>query len=98
MSQAAWNGRQCVLLSDGRCLTSLESAAGAEGVPQIAPEDVTDEVWDYLLLEGPQPSNSRIPDDILQRCAAEFKYWYPFDLRVRLPFLLECRPGAGLLC
>ena len=48
----------------------------------MAPEDVTDEVWDYLLLGGPFPSSSRIPRELLERAGREFAYWYPFDLRV----------------
>lgn len=48
----------------------------------MAPQDLTDEVWDYLLLQGPLPSASRIPRQVLERAAREFAYWYPFDLRV----------------
>ena len=43
----------------------------------MAVEDVTDEVWDHLLLEGPVPRNSRIPSALLERAAREFHYWYP---------------------
>ncbi|KAL3159318.1 hypothetical protein ABBQ32_011271 [Trebouxia sp. C0010 RCD-2024] len=52
-----------------------------EGNGQIKAEDVTDEVWDYVLLEGPEPQNSKIPGQVLHSMRREFNYWYPFDLR-----------------
>lgn len=40
------------------------------------------QVWDFIFLEGPMPSDSAIPADTLHRMRREFEYWYPFDLRV----------------
>lgn len=48
----------------------------------VKPEQLTDEVWDFLFCGGPYPSNSDIPSDLLYKMEEEFEYWYPFDLRV----------------
>ncbi|XP_020088202.1 leucine--tRNA ligase, cytoplasmic-like [Ananas comosus] len=47
----------------------------------IKPEQMTDEVWDYVFCGGPEPK-SEIPTSLLQKMKQEFEYWYPFDLRV----------------
>lgn len=47
----------------------------------IKADELTDDVWSFILRDGPAPANSTIPQqklDILQR---EFRYFYPFDLR-----------------
>uniref|UniRef100_A0A0D3G4X3 leucine--tRNA ligase n=1 Tax=Oryza barthii TaxID=65489 RepID=A0A0D3G4X3_9ORYZ len=43
----------------------------------IRPEQMTDEVWDYVFCNGPAPKTS-----ILTKMKQEFEYWYPFDLRI----------------
>ncbi|KAG1663339.1 hypothetical protein FOA52_004101 [Chlamydomonas sp. UWO 241] len=48
----------------------------------IKPEDVTDEVWDYVLLGGALPTGCGISEMTLAKMRREFEYWYPFDLRV----------------
>mmetsp|Transcript_15672 Transcript_15672/g.21502 ORF Transcript_15672/g.21502 Transcript_15672/m.21502 type:complete len:914 (+) Transcript_15672:2-2743(+) len=50
----------------------------------IKPEDLTDEVFDYIFLKQalPDGSSSSIPLDTLDRLRKEFEYWYPMDLRV----------------
>ncbi|MCO5586503.1 hypothetical protein L7F22_040443 [Adiantum nelumboides] len=47
----------------------------------IRAEDLTDDVWDYILCDGPFPSTD-IPESCLKQMKQEFEYWYPFDLRV----------------
>ena len=50
---------------------------------QIAAEDLTNEVFDYIYLKNaPFPSDTKIPKDVLDNCQKEFRYWYPLDLRV----------------
>ena len=46
--------------------------------------DVTDEVWDHVLLGAPAPHECALPAGLLARMRREFLFWYPFDLRVRL--------------
>lgn len=48
----------------------------------VKPEQLTYEVWDFLLCDGPYPSSSNLPPSLLEEMKKEFKYWYPFDLRV----------------
>jgi len=48
----------------------------------IKPGDMTHQVWDYIFLDGPSPSDSPIPQASLDLMRREFKYWYPLDLRV----------------
>ena len=61
----------------------------------MKPEDLTNEVWDYIFLEGPEPKQSAIPAQTLQALRREFDYWYPFDLRVGLKtIVLKAVPSA----
>lgn len=48
----------------------------------ISAEDMTPDVWDAILLGLEIPEQCTIPRDTLSRMIQEFKYWYPFDLRV----------------
>ncbi|KAI4380440.1 hypothetical protein MLD38_006631 [Melastoma candidum] len=52
------------------------------GSTSIKPEEITDEVWDFILCSGPYPESSKISPSILKQMKQEFEYWYPFDLRV----------------
>ncbi|KAI9015178.1 hypothetical protein BC832DRAFT_194924 [Gaertneriomyces semiglobifer] len=52
------------------------------GEANIKPEDLTDEIWDYVLLKGPLPKNTTIPKSTLEHMRREFEYFYPVDLRV----------------
>ncbi|XP_060670143.1 leucine--tRNA ligase, cytoplasmic isoform X1 [Ziziphus jujuba] len=52
------------------------------GRSPVRPEQMTDEVWDYVLCDGPYPESSDITSSILKNMKEEFEYWYPFDLRV----------------
>jgi len=47
----------------------------------ITADQMTPEVWDYILLSGPAPKTS-IPKAALDKMKREFEYWYPLDLRV----------------
>eukprot|EP00958_Prasinococcus_capsulatus_P021408 scaffold2910_cov390-Prasinococcus_capsulatus_cf.AAC.23 len=48
----------------------------------VQAQELTKEVWDYILLDGELPVSSAIGQERLQRMKREFDYWYPFDLRV----------------
>lgn len=48
----------------------------------MKPEQMTDEVWDFVFCGGRQPQSSDIPSSVLNQMKQEFEYWYPFDLRV----------------
>jgi leucyl-tRNA synthetase len=52
------------------------------GSVDILPEQLTDEVFDYIFLDKPYSPNCSIPEEKLSEMRAEFKYWYPMDLRV----------------
>ncbi|KAJ3319550.1 cytosolic leucyl tRNA synthetase, partial [Blyttiomyces sp. JEL0837] len=55
---------------------------GAEpGSGGISPEDMTDEVWNYVLLQGPAPRRTRISKATLDHMRREFEFFYPLDLR-----------------
>jgi len=56
---------------------------GSNGSPEgIKPEDMTDDVLDYVFLNGPFPSGSPIKKEVLEKMQREFRFWYPMDLRV----------------
>ena len=38
----------------------------------ISAKDLTDEVWDFIFLDGKLPSSSRIPEDVLHKMRREF--------------------------
>ncbi|KAJ7944734.1 Leucine--tRNA ligase, cytoplasmic [Quillaja saponaria] len=48
----------------------------------VKPEQMIDEVWDYIFCAGPYPKASVIASSIIDQMKQEFEYWYPFDLRV----------------
>ncbi|XP_019423387.1 PREDICTED: leucine--tRNA ligase, cytoplasmic-like isoform X2 [Lupinus angustifolius] len=48
----------------------------------IKPQQLTDEVWDYIFCGGQYPESTDISSSILDKMKREFEYWYPFDLRV----------------
>ncbi|EME49099.1 hypothetical protein DOTSEDRAFT_67979 [Dothistroma septosporum NZE10] len=52
------------------------------GDANIAPEELTDEVWDWLFDRTEQVPQTSIREETLHRLRREFEYWYPLDLRV----------------
>lgn len=62
------------LLQNGDLYGSGDSA--------IKPEQMTDEVWDFVFCGAAEPKSTGIPRSILKKMKQEFEYWYPFDLRV----------------
>ncbi|KAL0260543.1 cytosolic leucyl tRNA synthetase [Diplodia seriata] len=48
---------------------------------RIAPEQMTDEVWDYLFCRTADVKTDILKED-LEAMRREFEYWYPLDLRV----------------
>ena len=56
------------------------------GLAGVKPEQMTDEVWDYVFarreLSGEILSESKISKEALASMRREFEYWYPLDLRV----------------
>lgn len=51
------------------------------GPAQVKPDQMTDEVWDYLFGRT-KDVDTNIPRDALDTMLREFQYWYPLDLRV----------------
>jgi leucyl-tRNA synthetase len=56
------------------------------GLAGVKPEQMTDEVWDYVFarreLSDEVLSESKISEETLASMRREFEYWYPLDLRV----------------
>jgi leucyl-tRNA synthetase len=56
------------------------------GLLNIKPEQMTDEVWDYVFarreLGEEVISESKISKQSLETMRREFEYWYPLDMRV----------------
>ncbi|CAJ2511877.1 Uu.00g075020.m01.CDS01 [Anthostomella pinea] len=57
-----------------------------KGIGNIGPEQMTDDVWDYIFcrreLGDDVLSGSSIPKETLQTMRREFEYFYPLDIRV----------------
>ncbi|KAG0196926.1 cytosolic leucyl tRNA synthetase [Mortierella sp. GBA30] len=47
----------------------------------IKPEQVTDQVFEYIFAEGALPTDSDIPQASLDKLRREFEYFYPLDVR-----------------
>jgi leucyl-tRNA synthetase len=66
------------------------SLDGSKGSPYgINPDDLTDDVWDFIFLNGPAPKKSKIKKDVLEKMKREFRFWYPLDLRVSARDLIQ---------
>ena len=51
------------------------------GKLDIAPEQMTDEIWEYIFVDGPWPTNSPLPREKADTLKHEYEYFYPFDVR-----------------
>lgn len=56
-----------------------------KGLGNIAPEQMIDEVWDYIFcrrdLDDTILNGSKIPKETLESMRREFEYFYPLDVR-----------------
>jgi len=53
-----------------------------EGESGIRPEDLTEEVFDFIFcLRDEPPAETPIAQELLQKMRGEFSFWYPLDLR-----------------
>ncbi|BFZ57205.1 cytosolic leucyl tRNA synthetase [Savitreella phatthalungensis] len=52
------------------------------GLGNIRPEQMTDDIWEYVLAKGKKPANTTIPIETLDKMRYEFEYFYPLDVRV----------------
>lgn len=52
-----------------------------QGTLQIAPEQMTDEVWDYVFCRTDKLPKSDISDEKLNTMRSSFQYFYPLNLR-----------------
>lgn len=52
------------------------------GPAQICSENMTDELWDFVLLGEGDPTNILANSDVLRKMRQEFLFWYPVNLRV----------------
>ena len=51
------------------------------GSANVKPDQMTDEVWDYIFQRTSSPPSTTIPQSALDAMRREFTYWYPMDLR-----------------
>ncbi|RPD60804.1 leucine-tRNA ligase [Lentinus tigrinus ALCF2SS1-6] len=47
----------------------------------VTADQMTDEIWDYVLTNGPWPENAPMPKEKADVMKNEFEYFYPFDVR-----------------
>ncbi len=61
---------------------SVESIDGKiRGKLDIAPEQMTDEIWEYIFVDGPWPANAPLSKEKADALKHEYEYFYPFDVR-----------------
>lgn len=71
----------------------------SQGKGNISPEQMVDEVWDYIFcrreLNDDVLEKSKIPKATLESMRRDFEYWYPLDVRVSgkdlIPNHLTCK-------
>ncbi|KAM0068373.1 putative leucine--tRNA ligase [Helianthus debilis subsp. tardiflorus] len=63
-------------------LYSEETRTCFENTSALKPEQLTDDVWVYIFLSGPEPKHSDISWTLVKKMRQEFRYWYPVDLHV----------------
>lgn len=55
-----------------------------KGTGNIAPEQMTDEVWDYIFtrreLDDDILTRSKIPKETMEKMRREFEYWYVYSV------------------
>jgi len=62
--------------------SSVESIDGkVRGKLDVAPEQMTDEIWEYIFVDGPWPANAPLPKEKADALKHEYEYFYPFDVR-----------------
>ena len=62
--------------------SSIGSIDGkVRGKLDIAPEQMTDEIWEYIFVDGPWPANAPLPKEKADAMKCEYEYFYPFDVR-----------------
>lgn len=59
---------------------ALDGSKG--GLLDIKPEDLTDEVWDYIFCRTSELLGSNIEKSKIEKLRSSFAYFYPMDLRV----------------
>ncbi|EJU03238.1 leucine-tRNA ligase [Dacryopinax primogenitus] len=47
----------------------------------VKAEQMTDEVWEHILCDGPYPEQCPISKEQITTMKREFNYWYPMDIR-----------------
>ena len=47
----------------------------------ITPDQMTDEIWEYIFCNGPFPSSSPLEQSKADVLKHEYNYFYPFDIR-----------------
>lgn len=53
-----------------------------EGIGNIKPAQMTDDVWDYIFAINSDVPKTDISESTLQSMRREFTYWYPLDVRI----------------
>ncbi|KAI0312264.1 hypothetical protein OF83DRAFT_1147006 [Amylostereum chailletii] len=51
------------------------------GSLDISPEQMTDEIWEYIMTGGPFPASSPLPKEKADAMKHAFDYFYPLDVR-----------------
>jgi len=64
-------------------LQGEDNLDGSKGSPMgIKPEQLTDDVFNYIFRKSEMPKDSGIEAGLLEKLHDEFRYWYPMNLRV----------------
>jgi leucyl-tRNA synthetase len=51
------------------------------GKLDITPEQMTDEIWEYIFINGPWPVGASLSKEKADALKHEYEYFYPFDVR-----------------
>jgi leucyl-tRNA synthetase len=65
-------------------ILTISLSATIDGKPRplgITPDQMTDEIWGWLLADGPWPSDPPLAREQADALKHEYDYFYPFDIR-----------------
>jgi leucyl-tRNA synthetase len=58
-----------------------EDMWGKTGKLGITPEDMTDAMWEHILIDGAYPEGSKVSKELAAELKYSFQYFYPLDIR-----------------
>jgi leucyl-tRNA synthetase len=76
---SSYRTQSSYILTDSYLAGTLDGSV--PGPLGITPDQMTDEIWEYIFCDGPFPDPSPLPKEKADTLKHEFNYFYPYDIR-----------------